>query len=122
MKEVKSAIHVKDDITWAICTTDISYTNNVDSVIPIYQKLIAAKKYTILVYSGDTDGAVPYVGTYKWIESLKLPAKAVWDEWVIPKWNGQQVAGYKSEYEGLTFTTVKGSGESSGDGCIWCIQ
>lgn len=56
--EVKKAIHVKENIHWEICSDKINYTSNVLSVIPIYQKLIEAKKYSILVYSGDVDGAV----------------------------------------------------------------
>ena len=52
-------------ITWDICSNVVRYTSDVPTVIPIYQKLI---KYgcSILVYSGDTDGAVPYTGTDAW--------------------------------------------------------
>jgi serine carboxypeptidase-like clade 2 len=110
----------------------LNYTSNVPSVIPIYQQLIA-RNYKILIYSGDTDGAVPYTGTAAWTASklffffhfspflnsthsmtkktgLGLPLKYEWQPWSIQDMEGPQTAGYATAYDGLTFVTVKGSG------------
>jgi hypothetical protein len=107
---VKQAIHVQPSITWEICSDILNYTNTVNSVIPIYQSLMNAGA-NILVYSGDTDGAVPYVGTYAWISSLNLTvAGRNWEPWTYTAWDGDQVAGFVTEYAGITFTTIRGSG------------
>jgi len=90
LPNVQDAIHVKRGITWAICTSSINYQQVVNSVLPIYRYLIA-KRFRILVYSGDTDGAVPYTGTEGWVRSLSLPVKKLWKPWYIPKWDGKQV-------------------------------
>lgn len=61
----------------------------------------------MLFLSGDTDGAVPTLGTRKWIRSLGWDVLEHWRSWYV---NGQ-VAGYVEKYDGdLTFATVKGVG------------
>ena len=63
----------------------------------------------IMIYSGDIDGAVPFVGTREWIQQLNLgkpDGKKSYYEWMVD----DQVAGYYELYNGLTFVTVKGSG------------
>jgi len=108
--EVKQAIHVKSNIDWDICTEQINYqTNDTVTMLPIYKELIK-NNIRVLVYSGDTDGSVPFVGTQKWITSLNLERKSLWRQWRVKSDEGTQVAGYVSEYKGLTFATVKGSG------------
>eukprot|EP01119_Soliformovum_irregulare_P005232 TRINITY_DN1683_c0_g1_i1.p1 TRINITY_DN1683_c0_g1~~TRINITY_DN1683_c0_g1_i1.p1 ORF type:complete len:448 (-),score=60.27 TRINITY_DN1683_c0_g1_i1:42-1328(-) len=111
---VKSAIHVKQDIKWSICSNVINYTSDLlqlpGGMMPIYTELISKNK-KILVYSGDTDGAVPHVGTEKWIAALGLNLRGrSWAPWYIPKWDGRQTAGYVTEWQGLTYTTIHGSG------------
>jgi len=61
----------------------------------------------MLHFSGDTDGAVPTLGTQNWIASLNLNTT---EEWRPYFWNGQ-VGGYLESYEGnFTFATVHGAG------------
>ncbi|CAG9333705.1 unnamed protein product [Blepharisma stoltei] len=60
----------------------------------------------ILIYSGDVDGAVSFIGTREWINNLQLDVKTPYSSWYVD----EQVAGYFIEYEGLTFVTVKGAG------------
>ena len=58
------ALHVPQTVTkWDLCKEkgDLSYTKNRDGSIGIYNQI--RNKYKILVYSGDTDGAVPTYGT-----------------------------------------------------------
>jgi serine carboxypeptidase-like clade II len=58
------------------------------------------------VYSGDIDAIVPVTGTRRWIESLDLPVKERWHPWTLDG----QVAGFREDYEGLSFLTVRGAG------------
>jgi len=57
-------------------------------------------------YSGDTDGAVPTLGTKKWIKTLNWDIQETWAPWMF----NAQVVGYKEKYDGLDFVTVKGVG------------
>ena len=63
-------------------------------------------KYKVLVYSGDTDGAVPLIGTRNWIRNLNLNIVEPYRSWYYD----EQVAGYTILYSGLRLVTVKGAG------------
>jgi len=61
--EVREAIHVASVEKiggWRICTQKIHYNPNTDSLIPLYPTLI--QTYRTLIYNGDVDGCVPYIG------------------------------------------------------------
>ena len=60
----------------------------------------------ILHFSGDTDGAVPTLGTRKWIEEMGWPLKKEFRTWLMH----DQVAGFIEEFEGLTLAIVHGVG------------
>jgi len=74
--------------------------------------------YKILVYSGDTDGAVPTIGTIRWIQQLRtdmgLKTLKSWSSWVmnttIGDYSSYQLKGFYEIYQGLTFVSVKGVG------------
>ncbi|RHY88374.1 hypothetical protein DYB35_008671, partial [Aphanomyces astaci] len=62
-----------------------------------------------LIYSGDADSVVNFIGTERWItdEGLNLTVSQDWRAWFGPD---KQLAGYTQEYTNLTFKTVKGAG------------
>lgn len=62
--------------------------------------------YKILFFSGDTDGAVPLLGSRRWITKLGWEILEPWKPWIID----DQVAGYLVRYDGLDFATVHGVG------------
>ncbi|KAF8093343.1 hypothetical protein N665_0384s0029 [Sinapis alba] len=108
--DVQKALHASDGIhlkNWSICNDDLfnKWTDSKPSVLPIYKKLIAGG-LRIWVYSGDTDGRVPVLGTRYCINKLALPIKTSWRPW----YHENQVSGWLQEYEGLTFGTFKGAG------------
>ncbi|VVB14761.1 unnamed protein product [Arabis nemorensis] len=108
--DVQKALHASDGIhlkNWSICNDDIfdNWADSKPSVLPLYKKLIAGG-LRIWVYSGDTDGRVPVLGTRYCINKLELPIKTAWRPWYHEK----QVSGWLQEYEGLTFATFKGAG------------
>jgi len=66
--------------------------------------------YKILFFSGDTDGAVPTLGTRRWISGLKMPIKTP----TAPFYTAdKQVAGYLTRYDGMDFATIHGAGHMS---------
>ncbi|CAH1435063.1 unnamed protein product [Lactuca virosa] len=122
--DVRKALHVSeelDDIEWVRCnermkfdfhkTEDIPYNHNVQSSVA-YHRLLTTRNCRALVYSGDHDLLVPYLGTLKWIESLNLLVTDDWRPWFFD----EQIVGYTMTYSNhnynLTFTTIKGEGHT----------
>ena len=78
------ALHIPAQVTsWDLCLDkgDLSYTKNRAGSIGIYTELRG--KYKILVYSGDTDGAVPTFGTKRWIDKLGWPVSAPYTQFYV---------------------------------------
>ncbi|KAE8714954.1 Serine carboxypeptidase-like 31 [Hibiscus syriacus] len=76
--DVQIALHVSDGHhlrNWSICNMDIfdGWADTKPSVLPIYQKLIAAG-IRIWIYSGHTNGRVPVLSTRYSISALGLPS------------------------------------------------
>jgi len=110
-KDVQTAIHVNSpgSMKWSECSGKVhySYSDLGSSMIPVYKYLIKKNTLSMMVYSGDTDAIVPYLGSINWINSLNLPIKETWRQW---KDSSKQVGGYITVYDGLYFSTVRGAG------------
>ncbi|KAJ0034752.1 hypothetical protein Pint_24135 [Pistacia integerrima] len=93
---------------WARCNKSLSYTKDIPSSLNYHRNLIK-RGYRVLIYSGDLDLAIPYVGTETWIKSLNLTIDSGWQPWSVEG----QVAGYWMRYiesiYSLTYATVKAS-------------
>ncbi|KAG8480550.1 hypothetical protein CXB51_024600 [Gossypium anomalum] len=88
---------------WIRCNESLLYDKDVGSVVD-YHLSLNSKGYRALIYSGDHDRLVPYVGTESWIKSLNLSIVDDWRPWFVD----DQVAGYSREYgNNFTFATVK---------------
>lgn len=106
---VKEALFVRPELTWGMCSDRVGNNYQIDTEkgsFFLYKDLIASG-IKILIYSGDTDAAVPFNGTQRWIKNLNLEVINKWRSWRI---NKNLVAGYIENYKGLTFVTVKGTG------------
>ncbi|KAL0924952.1 hypothetical protein M5K25_005813 [Dendrobium thyrsiflorum] len=107
--DTRAALHVKEGTVkeWQICRDDFPYEDTlINSSIPYHHDLIA-RGYRALVFSGDHDLTVPFLGTMEWIGSLNLSVMEPWRSWHV---NGQ-VGGYTVRYSNnLTYATVKGGG------------
>lgn len=58
---MREDLHISENASaWELCS-GIKYQILMKGSIDIYKEL--KDKYQILKYSGDTDGAVPYIGT-----------------------------------------------------------
>lgn len=108
-EDVQKALHVTSK-KWEVCSLDVNrnYHRIQAASLYLYPKLVKSG-LKIMIFSGDTDMAVPYNGNQKWIDSLKLEVKSPWRSWRHPDDN-ENIAGYRTIYEGLTFLTFKGTG------------
>jgi len=71
---VQQALHVK------VGTAGMRYTTrDRDDLRPLYKTL--ASKYRLLIYSGDSDGCVPFVGTEEWTSGLGFTQTEAWRPW-----------------------------------------
>ncbi|KAJ4756626.1 Serine carboxypeptidase 1 [Rhynchospora pubera] len=93
---------------WKRCRS-IPYTIDIPSVVS-YHCNVTKKGYPALIYSGDQDSTISYVGTQAWIRSLNFSIVDDWRPWYV----GGQVAGFTRRYSNnLTFATVKGAGHTA---------
>ena len=101
---VVSALHVKSG------TAGMTYDKTATDLLPLYASII--QKYQILIYSGDTDACVPYVGTEKWTRGLGFAVKNDWHQWRSKPDSVHAIhkAGYAITYENFQFITINGAG------------
>ncbi|KAJ8452007.1 hypothetical protein Cgig2_016588 [Carnegiea gigantea] len=99
-------------IHWVRCSKTLMYTKNVLSSFD-YHLNFTRESFHALIYSGDQDMVISYVGTMAWIRKLNLSTSDRWRPWFVKG----QVAGYTTKYSNghyhLTFATVKGAGHTA---------
>jgi carboxypeptidase C (cathepsin A) len=101
---VIEALHVKAD------TPGMTYKKTASNLLPLYSELI--DRYQILIYSGDTDGCVPYVGTEQWTRGLGYNVTADWHQWFSrpDDVHAPHKAGYAVTFDKFQFITINGAG------------
>lgn len=88
------------------CDWDMAYEKDIQSSVPYLTNNSRKGLYRSLVYSGDHDLMVPYVGTVAWIRSLNYSIIDQWRPWFV----NNQVIGYTRTYvNNMTFATIKAS-------------
>ncbi|KAI8466501.1 MAG: serine carboxypeptidase-domain-containing protein [Monoraphidium minutum] len=111
--EVQAALHANQTGAlpgpWQDCTSAISYSRAdlLTSMLPVYEELLKDGGLQIWVFSGDVDGIVPVLGSRRWVSGLGLDVTAPWRAWQSQT---GQVAGWRVDYEGLSFVTVRNAG------------
>jgi len=112
-EDVKAALHASDDAgVWTVCAA-IIYKFGTESMIPYYETFMNKTDYKIIVFSGDADTVVNFVGTEEWIASLGRPVSEKWSAWYYARLDGEnnpQVGGWRIQYDRISFVTVKGAG------------
>lgn len=94
--DTRRSLNIPDNVQgWSMCSGEVSanYRLQLEASLWIY-KVLMQYDYRILFFSGDTDGAVPTLGTRRWIDSLELTTSEKWRQWNIDG----QVAGYIVRY------------------------
>ncbi|XP_038977334.1 serine carboxypeptidase-like 18 isoform X1 [Phoenix dactylifera] len=107
----RKALHIKKGTVreWQRCNLDLPYTKDIPNNIN-YHLSITSKGYRALVYSGDHDLVVPFLGTQAWTRSLNFSVVDEWRSWHV----GGHIAGYTTTYSNnLTFATVRGAGHTA---------
>jgi hypothetical protein len=111
--DVQQALHIEGELPmkWVDCQPFISHNYaRTFSSLDKYRKLLG-NDLKVLIYSGDADSVVNFIGTQRWItedDGLALKPASPWRAWLGPD---DQIAGYHQRFEGgLTFKTVKGAG------------
>jgi len=105
MQSVQKAIHV-NPTNWSWISGEINYTNTSQIIIPYFERFISETTWKILIYSGDVDSSVPFIGTQRWIQCLGQPVVNDWRPWMYQN----QTAGFAIDYKGISFMTIKGAG------------
>ncbi|RHY82637.1 hypothetical protein DYB28_001376 [Aphanomyces astaci] len=107
--QVLDAIHASGGNSWSVCNRNVSrrYTLSL-SCLDKYPTILQAGLKG-LIYSGDADAIVNFIGTQRWLtdDGLNLTVVEKWKAWFDPD---NQLAGYTERYTNLTFKTVKGAG------------
>merc|ERR1712039_1143304 len=67
-----------------------------------------APHWRIWVVSGDSDSAVPFMGTERWMQCLGRPLVKTQEPWVLDG----EVAGVKRTWDRMTLLIVKGCGHT----------
>lgn len=91
-------------------TVGMTYQKTAGDLLPLYASLI--EKYQILIYSGDTDACIPYVGSEEWTRGLNFTETQGWHQWFAKPHTQQALhkAGYAVTYDKFQFITVSGAG------------
>ncbi|KAL8156083.1 hypothetical protein AgCh_001242 [Apium graveolens] len=122
-KDVQRALGIHQGIIkeYEECNTDHysigkndtnTYSYNVASSVS-YHINLTQKNCRALIFSGDHDLVIPYIGTERWIHSLNITLQSRWAPWFV----NSEVAGYRTTFSrddySLTFATVKGAGHAA---------
>lgn len=79
---IPESVHAWEECSSVASVADKTYMLQKEASYWIYP-ILAANGFRILHYSGDTDGAVPTIGTKRWIKMLNSPVKngGEWRAW-----------------------------------------
>ncbi|CAN0905728.1 Serine carboxypeptidase-like 18 [Linum grandiflorum] len=105
-EQVRKALHIREGtiVDWVRCNYGMSYESDIKCSFN-YHVYLSTKGYRSLIYSGDHDLVVPFMGTQAWIRALNYSIVEDWRSWHV----GGQVAGYTRTYSNeMTYATIKG--------------
>ncbi|XP_048231658.1 serine carboxypeptidase-like 18 isoform X2 [Ricinus communis] len=114
-KSVQDALHVREGTIeeWIRCNSSlVRYEFDVPTTLE-YQRSFTKRSYRALIFSGDHDLAIPYVGTHQWIESLKLKTTSDWKPWFVEDQFAGNVITYSKKKYNLTYATVQEGGHAA---------
>jgi len=104
--ETKNKLHVRTNITYVQCNNYINGNYTLGDSLKSYNNTLLNSGIRIWFYAGDTDGAVPFTGSIKWIPKLKMSITEPYRRWIVKG----QGAGYVQSYDSLMYVTILGTG------------
>ena len=118
---VMEALHIAVDqvvLPWDACSQVLNYDQINGNMIPVYEDILTNSSMRVLVYSGDVDSCVPYLGTEETVYSFpfaqRTPVKDAWQSWTYVSRAAptiKQVGGKFQQWgERLAYATVRGAG------------
>ncbi|KAL3755114.1 hypothetical protein ACJRO7_002220 [Eucalyptus globulus] len=118
-KDVQDALHAKLVAVghWNTCSDDVNKNYRFEdlyiSMIPVLGELVKSG-LRVLIYSGDLDAVVPFLGTRTMVDALatnvlKLNTTLSYRAW----FDSKQVAGYTQEYGNLAFAIIRGASHTA---------
>ncbi|VVA95137.1 unnamed protein product [Arabis nemorensis] len=95
---VRKALGINEESIgeWVRCDRDLSYTKDIKSSVP-YHMNNSINGYRSLIFSGDHDLSLPYLGTQDWIRSLNYSIIDDWRPWMIKS----QIAGEVDTHQSI---------------------
>ena len=112
--DVKEAIHVTESpYEWSICVNAANwvYNSTYPDLTPVYNDIFTLDSNIYgLLYNGDTDLSCNFLGDQWFVEDLGFKQVKPYREWFYQDKTGKQVAGWTTNYERISFVTVRGSG------------
>lgn len=115
--DVQAALHAPSR-TWAECG-GVHYGSELDDTVVVFERLVAETNWKLLIYSGDDDSAVPFLGTQRWMncaaKTKSLTVEGAWTQWVntIDKQLGGSCQIWSTPLGGkFAFATVRGAGHT----------
>jgi len=112
--DVRKAMHLDQ---YEPGLSSFSYRSTGPASVTLYPELV--KKLRILIFNGDADACVPYIGNEEWISDLEsqgvFTESKAWTPWFTGS-SSAAPAGYVTEYDvpgashGFTFATVRLAG------------
>jgi len=113
--QVRTALHLRD----AGSGSGFAYRTSGPASVTLWPTL--AKRLRVLIYNGDADACVPYIGNEEWIASLEtsgvLAEKDAWRPWYLKVGAGKPPAGYVTTYtvagasdKDFSFATIRLAG------------
>ncbi|XP_074644428.1 lysosomal protective protein-like [Tubulanus polymorphus] len=112
---VRKELHIPSSVQqWTVCSSvvNMNYRRIYNSMKQQYLRLLATKKYRVLVYNGDVDMACNFLGDQWFTDDLnqkEIRPRKAW-HYFDPKSETLQIAGFVRQFEDLTVLTVKGAG------------
>jgi hypothetical protein len=112
--DVRQALHLDK---YPPGSSSFRYRSSGPASITLYPELV--KKLRVLIYNGDADACVPYIGNEEWISGLEqqgvLQEKKAWSPWFAHS-GAAAPAGYVTEYtvpgsdQEFSFATIRLAG------------
>jgi len=112
--DVVKALHLEK---YPAGASSFHYSSSGPASITLYPELV--KKIRVLIYNGDADSCVPYIGNEEWIGGLEdkgvIEEKKAWTPWFAHR-DAASPAGYITEYKvpgsdkDFSFATIRLAG------------